>query len=68
MSRELYRAAGRYSSLKRTRSPNDPAVGAAHRDLVTAQIAEYAAELLEQCPPLLPDQVERIAYILGGAA
>lgn len=68
MSRELYRAAGRYSSLKRTRSPNDPEVVTAHRDLVTARIAEYAAELLESCPPLLPDQVQRIARVLGGPA
>lgn len=68
MSKELYQAAGRYGLLKRWRPPNDPDLTAAHRDLVTARIAEYAAELLEECPPLLPAQVERIAQVLGGAA
>lgn len=66
MNKDLSRAAGRYSQLKRGRSLDDPVVVTAHRDLATARIAEHAAEVMESCPPLLPDQVERIARVLGG--
>lgn len=67
-------ARARHNVLLRYRSPDDPAVVEARRDLRAAQAEEYIKKLVDAAPPLSPQQLDKLALLLrrpsdcGGAA
>jgi hypothetical protein len=58
----------RYASLTRSRTPDDPELIAAHRDLRTERMALYIAKVVDTAPPLTPEQRDRLALLLRGDA
>lgn len=61
---DVLRASGRYSQAKRNHQADDPAVVAAHRDLIAARIIVHVNEIMAGAPPLAAAQIERIAALL----
>lgn len=60
----------RVASLTRSRTPDDPELIDARRNLRAERLAEQVRKVVEQAPPLTPEQCESIAALLraGGAA
>lgn len=58
----------RVASLSRDRSPDDPVLIAARRDLRAARLEDYVARVVAEAPPLTEAQRDRIAALLRGVA
>lgn len=64
----------RVAALSRTKSPDDPALLDARRDLKAAKAENYISKVLAEAPPLTDAQRTRLAELLrpargvGGAA
>jgi len=58
---------GRLNALKRHRSPDDPAIADATRDLAAERLAEHVRRVVDAFPPLTPEQRDRIAALLRDA-
>ncbi len=55
---------GRLNALKRYRSPDDPAIADATRDLAAERLAEHVRRVVDAFPPLTPEQRDRIVVLL----
>ncbi len=58
----------RVASLSRSRTPDDPDLVAARRDLRAARAEDYIRKLVDAAPPLSDDQRDRLALLLRGTA
>ncbi len=52
------------AALTRHRSPNDPAIAEATRDLAAERLAEHVRAVVAGFPPLTPEQRDKIATLL----
>ena len=66
MSQALHHR-GRVAALTRSRTPDDPELVAARRDLAAANLAAYIRRTVAAAPPLLDEQRDRLAVLLRGA-
>ncbi len=57
----------RVGALSRDRSPDDPILIAARRDLRAARLEDYITRTVDAAPPLTPEQRDRLAVLLRGA-
>ena len=58
----------RVASLSRSRTPDDPDLVTARRNLRAARLAEHVTKALADAPPLSNEQRETIARLLVGGA
>ena len=56
---------GRVASLSRSRTPDDPELLAARRELAADGIAAYVERAVAKAPPLTNEQRERIAALIA---
>ena len=56
----------RVASLTRSRTPDDPALLEARRNLRAAGLEDHVARVIAKAPPLTPEQLDRIASLLRG--
>ncbi len=56
----------RIAALSRDRSPDDPEILAARRDLRAARIEQELRKAVAGWPPLTDEQVDRLAGLLRG--
>ncbi len=56
----------RLASLSRSRTPDDPELIAARRNLKAERLAEYIRTTVDQAPALSPQQRDRLATLLRG--
>jgi hypothetical protein len=54
----------RLAALHRHRSPDDPAVIDATRDLAAERLAEHVRRVVAAAPPLTPEQIDRLRGLL----
>lgn len=54
----------RVASLSRSRRPDDPDLLEARRALRAARLEDHVAKVLDEAPPLTPEQRSRIASLL----
>lgn len=59
---------GRVAALTRSRTPDDPELVSARRDLAAERIAEHIAKVVAEAPPLSAEQRDRLAVLLRGGA
>lgn len=52
------------AGLKRRRPSDDPAVAAAVARLKTARLEDHVRRLVDQAPPLTPEQASKLAVLL----
>ena len=57
----------RVASLSRSRTPDDPDLIAARRNLRAARLEDYIRRTVDAAPPLLDEQRDRLAVLLRGA-
>jgi Spy/CpxP family protein refolding chaperone len=60
-------ASTRLAALVRHRTPDDPDVIEAARDLRAAQLNEHVQRVVDTFAPLTPEQRSRLAALLAGA-
>jgi len=65
---ERQRLGGRIRQLTRWHGPDAPQTIEAKQDLAEAQIEAAIAKILEDSPPLRPEQVYRLGLLLSGDA
>lgn len=58
----------RVASLSRSRTPDDPDLLNARRNLKAERLAAYVEQKLAEAPPLTPAQRDRLALLLKGGA
>ena len=58
----------RVASLSRSRTPDDPDLLNARRDLRAARLEEAIRRTAAELPPLAPEQVEKLTGLLRGGA
>ncbi|MEY4081692.1 MAG: hypothetical protein RL430_2122 [Actinomycetota bacterium] len=58
----------RVASLSRSRTPDDPALVSARRDLKAARLEDHIRRVVAEAPPLTDEQRDKLAAILRGAA
>lgn len=58
----------RVASLSRSRTPDDPVLVAARRDLRAARAEDYIKALVDSAPPLTDEQVSRLTLLLRGGS
>jgi len=58
----------RVASLSRSRTPDDPALVGARRDLKAARLEDHIRRVVAEAPPLTDEQRDKLAAILRGAA
>lgn len=56
----------RVASLTRSRTPDDPELVDARRNLRAERLAEHVRKVVAEAPPLSDEQRDRIAAILRG--
>ncbi|QNF93578.1 hypothetical protein [Janibacter sp. YB324] len=56
----------RVASLSRSRTPDDPELIAARRQLRETRLAEHIAKVVAEAPPLTAEQRDRLAVLLRG--
>lgn len=56
----------RVASLSRSRTPDDPELLDARRNLRAERLAEHIARVVDEAPPLTPEQRDKLAVILRG--
>lgn len=54
----------RHAALSRRRSPDDPELIAARRDLKAARLADHIRKLVDEAPPLTDEQRAQLAALL----
>jgi len=54
------------ASLTRSRKADDPDLGAAREQLREAQLEDYIRKTVDGCPPLSPEQQDRLVVLLRG--
>jgi hypothetical protein len=54
----------RLASLTRSRTPDDPDLIAARRNLRAARLEDYIRRTVDAAPPLTPEQRDRLAVLL----
>lgn len=54
--------------IKNGYEPDDPVVTEARRDLKAARLADYISRVVDEAPPLSPEQRDRLAVLLRGGA
>lgn len=54
------------AALTRSRTPDDPELLDARRNLRAERLAEHVAKVVAEAPPLTPEQRHRITAILRG--
>ncbi len=62
----VFAARGRHNALKRYRSPDDPELVDARRQLKAEHLAAYIKKTVDEAPPLTPEQRDRLALLLRG--
>lgn len=62
----VYVERARVAALSRSRTPDDPELVAARRDLTAATLAEHIRRVVDTAPPLTDDQRTRLADLLRG--
>ncbi len=55
------------ASLSRSRTPDDPELVNARRDLRYERLADHVTAKVAEWPPLTPEQTDRLANLLRGA-
>jgi hypothetical protein len=58
----------RVASLSRSRTPDDPDLISARRNLRTERLADYITRTVDAAPPLTADQRDRLALLLRPVA
>ena len=58
----------RVASLSRSRTPDDPDLIAARRNLRAARLEDYIRRTVDAAPPLTAEQRDRLAVLLRGEA
>lgn len=58
----------RIASLSRSRTPDDPELVDARRNLKAERLADYIKRVVDTAPPLTPAQRDRLALLLGPPA
>jgi len=56
----------RIASLSRSRTPDDPELVDARRNLRAERLADYITKTVDAAPPLTPAQRDRLALLLKG--
>jgi len=56
----------RVASLSRSRTPDDPALITARRDLRAARAEDYIRRLVDAAPELTAEQLDKLAVLLRG--
>lgn len=56
----------RIASLSRSRTPDDPELLGARRDLRAVRLADHIAKVVAEAPPLTPEQRDRLTGLLRG--
>lgn len=56
----------RVASLTRSRAADDPDLINARRNLRAERLAEHIARVVDEAPPLTPEQRDRLAVLLRG--
>lgn len=56
----------RIASLSRSRQSDDPELIEARRNLAAERLADHIKRVVDQAPPLSPEQRSRLAGLLGG--
>lgn len=56
----------RVASLSRSRTPDDPDLIDARRNLRAARLADYIERTVNEAPPLTDEQRDRLASLLRG--
>jgi len=64
VSPALARPRARIAALSRSRTPDDPELLDARRELKAASLEQHVADVVATAPPLTPDQRHRIAALL----
>lgn len=64
----VYHHRARIAALSRDRSPDDPQILDARRDLRAARLAEHIEKVVADFPPLTEEQLDRLAGLLRGGA
>jgi hypothetical protein len=59
---------GRLNALRRHRSPDDPAIADAARDLKATRLADHIRAVVDAAPPLTEEQRARLAALLAPPA
>lgn len=55
---------GRVAALSRSRTPDDPDLQAARRDLKAERLKDYINRVVAEAPPLTDEQRRRLAALL----
>ncbi len=58
----------RVASLTRSRTPDDPELADARRNLRAERLAEHIRKAVDSAPPLTAEQRDRLAVLLRGGA
>lgn len=66
MASEVLQAKSRLGVASRRHDPEE--IAEARRDLAAAKLAQYVERVVAEAPPLSPEQADRIAALLRGAA
>ena len=61
-------ARSRLARLSQTHAPDSPEILAARRDLRVARLADHITKVVDQAPPLTPEQRDRLALLLRSAS
>ena len=56
----------RVASLSRSRTPDDPDLVNARRNLKAERLADYITRVVDTMPPLTPAQRDKLAMLLRG--
>lgn len=59
---------GRIAGLSRDRSPDDPELLDARRNLRATMLRDHVQKVLAEAPPLTQEQRDRVAALLRGGA
>lgn len=62
------RERARVAALRRHRPADDPLVAEAERDLRAARLRDHVRRVVDEMPPLTPEQVSRLTLLLHSPA
>jgi hypothetical protein len=61
----VLRARGKRNALTRHRGPEDPATLEAERDLRAVTLEEHIRRVVDEAPPLTPEQLSKLSALLA---
>jgi hypothetical protein len=67
-TRPRRRAAADIAAITRHHGPDDPRLPELRRELRELQLAEHIRAVVDEAPPLTPEQLDRLAGLLRGSA